>query len=158
MAPVRLRCQAASRIDRIHYRQRNVGDGLLARLSHFARHVGFCERNAATLTSTCGLSITESSRAAISSRTGPAFCRRRGFCRYRGRRSCHRHSPSCPYRWRCGTDLRGGQLRVVPDGNHQHVADADAILVVLKLAIQFRIRAGVDFAGSNCSTSPGVRG
>ena len=73
MAPVRLRCQAASRIDRIHYRQRNVGDGLLARLSHFARHVGFCERNAATLTSTCGLSITESSRAAISSRTGQRF-------------------------------------------------------------------------------------
>lgn len=73
VAPVRLRRQAACRIDRIHYGQRNVGDGLLARLGHFARHVGFCERNAATLTSTCGLSITESSRAAISSRTGQRF-------------------------------------------------------------------------------------
>ena len=40
---------------------------------------------------------------------------------------------------------RRGQLGVIPDGDVQHVADADAVLIVLQPLIQRRIRPGDRF-------------
>lgn len=40
---------------------------------------------------------------------------------------------------------RRSQLRVIPDGDVQHVADADTVLIVLQPLIQRRVRPGDRF-------------
>ncbi|VAU68652.1 Uncharacterised protein [Klebsiella pneumoniae] len=159
MAPVRLRCQAASRIDRIHYRQRNVGDGLLARLSHFARHVGFLRaecRDADIHLRALNHRIQPGGD--LIAHLGQRFADDADFADIGVEDRAIGIHPVARIAGAAVLTCGGGQLRVVPDGNHQHVADADAILVVLKLAIQFRIRAGVDFARQQLLHQPRCEG
>ena len=138
--PVRISSKPTCGINGIHNRQRNVGDGLLARFRHFSRNVGFLRTESGNAdVDLRAFNDVIQPRGDLLAHSGNRFSRHVQFTHVRIKERAIGIDPVS--RIACATILSRGrsQLRVIPDGDRQDVTDSNTVFPVFDLLIKIRI-------------------